>query len=490
MRSRALFICFALALCPLLCWADAGDGAREDSVEVCLPGYNAAEIPAALAEFTATEVNLADYAGGGVPVLREVRFNASSGPLNPDDALYWLRLEAGQPYDSAALIAQAKCLMTIGVLSSFEWAELPAGDGQVDLEIWYSSNKDEMLIPVAYYETLAGVVLGAEYRDLLVGGKDRQLFAGANVTFEEGTDEPSAFVEWTDQTLNGGRHSLTLRAEVISDWRQRLRDTQYQTDMRQRLAQFNAKYRLGTFDFAGNGGGLYLGAGAYGQDYSELAPSQADPGHLPRADIDQEGSSTFVQVGWDLNRKDLAATPGDGFQYSLLYEQHFGDYDFARFKADLRQYYPAPNLLGCDKAESHSDGRVNNLRTHFPAASVGLQVQTDLADGDVPYSFERKLGGEDYVRGYTTDRYIGTKLLAARAEYRFALDCHHEHELFVFNDNAWVGETLDDMEALNSIGAGALLTLPFFGGIRGGGYYGRAANGSDSAYGLSLGYTF
>ena len=221
-----------------------------------------------------------------------------------------------------------------------------------------------------------------------------------------------------------------------------------------------------------------------------LAQGTADGSHLPRANLDQEGNAAFVQVGWDLSRKDLASTPGDGFAYSLLYEQHFGDYDFSRFKADLRRYYPAPNIFGCDKPECHSDGRVNNLRTHFPAASIGVQVQADLADGEVPYSQERVLGGEEYVRGYTYDRYVGTKVLAARAEYRFALDCHHEHELFVFNDNAWVGEDLDNMEALNSVGLGALLTIPVFGGIRGGGYWGSAVDGSDSAYGISLGYTF
>lgn len=490
MRKCAPIICWLIALCPLLGWADAADRAHEDSIEVCLPGYCSTGIPSDLTSHQAGEVNLVAYSAGELPVLHEVRFGKASGPLAPADALYWLHLEEGLPYGQEAMIAQAKCLMTIGVLSSFEWAEYELDGGLVDLEIWYSSNKDESLIPVAYYQALAGVVLGAEYRDLLVGGKDRQLLAGANVTFEEGTDEPSAFVEWTDQTLNDGRHSLTLRAEVVSDWRQRLRDTQYQTNLRQRLAQFSAKYRLGTFDFAGNGGGLYVGAGVYGQEYSVLDPSQTDGSHLPRADLDQEGSSAFVQLGWDLEQKDLAATPGDGFHYSLLVEQHFGDYDFSRFKADLRRYYPAPNLFGCDKPERHSDGRVNNLRTHFPAASIGVQVQTDLADGDVPYSFERRLGGDSYVRGYTVDRYVGTKLLAARAEYRFALDCNHEHELFVFNDNAWVGEDIDDLESLNSLGAGTLLTLPFMGGIRGGGYYGFAADGSESAYGISLGYTF
>jgi hypothetical protein len=492
-RYGALIICWLLALCPVMARAEAAASAPADSVDVCLPGYCMSALPAELADFqvdSSTPVDLDAYASGDEPRLHAVNFQQATGPLTPDDARYWLGLEDGAPFDEDKLIAQGKCLMGLGVLSSFEWAVLDAGQGEVNLDVWYSSRKDEAWLPIAYYDTIAGLVLGAEYRDMLVGGKDRQLLAGTSVSFDEGTDEPSAYVEWTDQTVNNGRHSLTLRAETRSDWRQRLRDTEYESELRQRLSRFEAKYRLGTLDFAGNGGGLYLGGGIYDQDHYVLKGDPTGSGTLPRSDVAQEGSAAYVQLGWDSACKDLVQTPSEGYQYSLLAEQHFGDFEFNRFKADVRRYIPVRNIIGCDKAERHEDGRVNNLRTYFPAASIGVQAQASLADGDVPYSQEERLGDDKYLRGYATDSYVGTKVLAARAEYRFALDCDHQHEGFIFSDNAWIGEELDDMQALNSVGLGALVTLPVWGGIKAGGYWGSAVDGADNAYGLSLGYAF
>jgi hypothetical protein len=108
----------------------------------------------------------------------------------------------------------------------------------------------------------------------------------------------------------------------------------------------------------------------------------------------------------------------------------------------------------------------------------------------VPYTEEVYLGSTTVLRGYPGSHAVGTKLLAARAEYRFTLDSDRNNEAFVFTDHALIGDDLSDMESLSTVGGGALVRLPIYGGIKIGGYYGRALDGSESSYGIALGYQF
>jgi hypothetical protein len=128
-------------------------------------------------------------------------------------------------------------------------------------------------------------------------------------------------------------------------------------------------------------------------------------------------------------------------------------------------------------------------RPQLPAASLALQAQASLAEGDVPTSHRKvRLGNSNIIRGYNYDYYTGTKLLAARAEYRFALDSARSNEAFVFTDHAWLGEDLGDLESFDSYGVGGIFRLPIYGGFKVGAYMGWAFDGGDDGYGLALGY--
>ena len=54
----------------------------------------------------------------------------------------------------------------------------------------------------------------------------------------------------------------------------------------------------------------------------------------------------------------------------------------------------------------------------------------------------------------------------------------------------FIGETLDDMESLNSWGVGGLFKLPIYGGFKVGGWIGQAWDGSDNSWGLAFGSQF
>jgi outer membrane protein assembly factor BamA len=113
------------------------------------------------------------------------------------------------------------------------------------------------------------------------------------------------------------------------------------------------------------------------------------------------------EVFADLNYRDPRGNPRQGGRYYLGY-QTFQDreldrYDFRRFETDIQQYVP---LL--------KDRRVLALRAH---ASL-----SDTAAGhEVPFYFQRTLGGPDDLRGFRRFRFRDRNLLLLQAEYRWEI---------------------------------------------------------------------
>ena len=119
-----------------------------------------------------------------------------------------------------------------------------------------------------------------------------------------------------------------------------------------------------------------------------------------------------------------------------------------------------------------------------------MQLQAVSATGDVPYSYEIRLGGSNVQRGYPSDSYVGTKLLAGRLEYRFNLNRKGDHELFLFSDHAALGECFNDLEGFHAYGLGGLFRIPIYGGVKLGAYYGQSYDGEEDNYGFTFGYQF
>jgi hypothetical protein len=297
-------------------------------------------------------------------------------------------------------------------------------------------------------------------------------------------------LSWTDNTLDGGTDAVSARLQVYNDWRVRLAGTAQETSFRDRITTADASYAWAdAAPLSGNPSRITVGAGAYEQDRWAYRGDPNAPG-LPRADVRAEGSAGYVSVGWSNIRRDSALLPREGWYYNVTGEQHFGDWNYTRVKADLRRYYPAANIMGVHVPRVREDGCPNNIEQQFAPATFAIQAQLDLATGDVPYSQERRLGNMDVERGYPYEKYPGIRVLGVREEYRFALDQQRNYEAYVFNDNAFVGETFEGLESMSSVGGGAICRLPFLAGMKVGAYYGRAITDPEDSWGLSMGYAF
>jgi hypothetical protein len=119
------------------------------------------------------------------------------------------------------------------------------------------------------------------------------------------------------------------------------------------------------------------------------------------ADVDYYRYEAFI----DLNRNEPRGNPRSGGRYLLTY-QRYDDrgadrYSFNRFEADLQQYVPIVK-----------DRRIFALHA--------LVSTSDADQGqDVPFYFQRTLGGPDDLRGFRRYRFRDRHLLLLQAEYRF-----------------------------------------------------------------------
>jgi outer membrane protein assembly factor BamA len=375
-----------------------------------------------------------------------------------------------------------------GIFSGLEWAAYPNQDGSVDIHLWYSSRKSSFWAPDGSYDALAGWMAGVRYEDVYYGGENKQFRAG--VMFNENyTGEVQIRTSWADNTLGNGSQGYSIAAAVESDWRQRMKYTTNQVNLRQRVLRLDTGYSWFGQRLGGLPGSVTVGTGVYSQDHFVYAQSEDLAEDLPRTDFEQAGTAGYLSLAFTSSQTDMSFTPRDGYYGQLRVQEHGGDFDFARVEVDLRRYVPLPNLLGFEPPPV-CDAQRNDVRRLFPTASLAVQLQTSLAEGDVPYSQEIRLGRSDIARGLPWDQYVGTKMVAARAEYRFNIDEAGRNEMFVFSDHAAIGERLDELEGFHTYGVGGLFTLPWYGGFKLGAYYGGSFDSEDSGYGMVFGYQF
>jgi hypothetical protein len=113
------------------------------------------------------------------------------------------------------------------------------------------------------------------------------------------------------------------------------------------------------------------------------------------------------EIFTDLNYREPRGNPRRGGRYYVAYHQ-FNDrdlsrYTFQRIEADLQQYIPLVK-----------DRRVLALRA--------LASMSDADEGqEVPFYFQRSLGGPDDLRGFRRFRFRDRNLLLFQAEYRWEI---------------------------------------------------------------------
>ncbi|MBN2081040.1 hypothetical protein JW859_02415 [bacterium] len=446
--------------------------------------------PAALAVLSLDDLEeFADaYQRGQMRFVAEVVIEDSSGPLTPEQAALVLQVPQGAPYVEARFARMAKWAYGQGIFSRLEWEVWENTDGSVDIHLWYASRQSTVLAPDVSYNSLAGWLYGVRYDDYYYGGQNKQFHASTQFSENFG-NEPKVRLAWTDNTVNHGRNSYYVTGQVYSNWRQRLRDTTNQMNIRPRAVELDAGYAWNGVKLGGLSGSVTVGVGGYNQDFYVLGVHQDLADDLPRSDFSHEGGGGYVSLAYSSARRDMLFTPRDGYYLMSRVEQHLGDFNFQRFKLDARKYIPVPNILGREPQRIRDEKHLD-VRRMFPTASLAFQLQGNFADGDVPYNREIWVDSSNVARGFLYDSHAGTKLISGRAEYRFSIDNAGEYEGFVFSDHAGLGETLDDLQAFHSYGLGTLMTIPIYGGIKVGGYYGFSYDGADNGWGLSFGYQF
>lgn len=138
----------------------------------------------------------------------------------------------------------------------------------------------------------------------------------------------------------------------------------------------------------------------------------------------------LTRLSTDFNYSTPVGNPRRGGRYqaaiSRYVDEGTGHYSFNRLDVDLRQYVPFLH-----------DRRVLAFRA--------LASFSGTATGDeVPFYFQRTLGGSDTLRGFRDFRFRDRNLLLLQAEYRWevfpALDAA------LFYDTGMVGATADDLD--------------------------------------------
>jgi hypothetical protein len=141
--------------------------------------------------------------------------------------------------------------------------------------------------------------------------------------------------------------------------------------------------------------------GADGRPLGSVFDGAAVPGFSVQPDFIR------TEIFADVNYREPRGNPRGGGQYVLSIERFSdrsgGRYTFNRYEADLQQY-------------------ISLLRNRRVVALRGLVSTSDATEGaDVPFYFQRTLGGPDDLRGFRRFRFRDRHLLLLQAEYRWEI---------------------------------------------------------------------
>jgi hypothetical protein len=141
--------------------------------------------------------------------------------------------------------------------------------------------------------------------------------------------------------------------------------------------------------------------GSEGRSIREVFFPSAVPGMNVQPDF------LRYELAADVNLREPLGNPRRGGQYRVAYQwfddRDLGRYTFHRVDVDLQQYVPLVR-----------DRRVIALRAFVSAADAD-------AGRDVPFYYQRTLGGPDDLRGFRQFRFRDRNILLLQAEYRWEI---------------------------------------------------------------------
>jgi len=90
---------------------------------------------------------------------------------------------------------------------------------------------------------------------------------------------------------------------------------------------------------------------------------------------------------------------------------------------------------------------VNDYRKFFPAGRrnvLAFRLLAGTVTGDPPYLEQFLLGGSESLRGYRSDRFVGTRMAVLNSEYRFPMGSNLLGVVFVDLGDAWGGSVASE----------------------------------------------
>jgi len=135
----------------------------------------------------------------------------------------------------------------------------------------------------------------------------------------------------------------------------------------------------------------------------------------------REVRSVTVAAANDTRRGTYNPLRGSYQQFSAEFAGVIGGVDFNKYVTDNRRFFP----VGDDKA-------------------IAVRLLAGLVTGDAPYLEQFLIGGSESLRGYRSDRFVGTRMAILNTEYRFPLGSNLLGVAFVDVGDAWGGPVASD----------------------------------------------
>jgi len=330
----------------------------------------------------------------------------------------YIRTRVGETYNDR------KVARDVGRLNALGWfetvrrdAEVGSEPGKVIIIITVVERKRTGMASVGGgYSSVQGLVGFIDLTKSNLGGTGQQVSIrgefGGRTSYELGYQHP--WVMTPETRLSTGIYDrLILREAFVTD----------KDDKPQNIL----------YDERRNGGNLTLGrplsdrttvfVGVRADDISISGLSPEEEGFLK----DEEGNLLPAFQPRDVRSLTLAAVndtrndvynPRQGFyqRFSAEFAGVFGGVDFNKYVSDSRRFLPL--------------GRKNVLAVRLLAGVV---------TGEAPYLEQFLIGGSESLRGFRTDRFVGTRMAIVNTEYRFPVSENLLGVAFVDFGDAWGG---------------------------------------------------
>ncbi len=354
-------------------------------------------------------------------VIEEIRITGNTHTKNYAIRRY-IRTKVGESYD------EHKVQRDVGRLNSLGWFETVRRDadvgsepGKVILIFTVVEKKRSGLASVGGgYSSVQGLVGFIDLTKTNVGGNGQEVSIrgefGGRTSYELGYQNP--WVMTPETRLSAGIYDrLILREAFVLDDEGNSHDIFY--------------------DERRNGGNVTLGRPLsdtttvfFGLRADDVSISDVDEDELPFL-TDENGQllpafqprdvRSITLAGVNDTRNDLF-NPSSGFYQRLSAEFAgvLGGVDFNKYVSDSRRFFPIGKKV------------------------LAFRLLGGAVTGDAPYLEQFLIGGTESLRGFRTDRFVGTRMAILNTELRFPVSENLLGVAFVDVGDAWGGPVASD----------------------------------------------